>query len=403
MAVHAYFKIARDRAAEWTVQSDSRIMRPDANALGMGSDMADRIGVAVVGCGFFAQNHLNAWRDLTKEGVDLIAVCDIDAEKAKAAAKHFNVPKWYTDLDELLAKEKPGLIDIVTRVESHKEQVLKTVAKRIPTIVQKPFGFDLAECRAMTLAAKKVRTFLAVHENFRFEAPMRRITELLRQGVIGQPTWGRVSFRTDYDIYKGQPYLLKETRFVISDLGVHVCDLARAFLGEVEHLSCETQRRNPKARGEDTATMMMKHKNGAVSMVECTYGAHRVPDIFPQTIIELEGTKGSILLHANFDLEIAVEGKVTKEHVDAEVLPWAARPWHIIQESVYATNLHMLNALRSRKAADVSAEDNFKTFACVEAAYKSAESGKPVKPQALQSAKPKRVAKKTKKAARKRR
>jgi predicted dehydrogenase len=347
--------------------------------------MPDRIGVAVVGCGFFAQNHLNAWRDLAREGVELIAVCDIDAEKAKAAAKNFNVPRWYTDLDELLAKEKPGLIDIVTRVETHREQVLKTVARKIPTVVQKPFGFDLGDCRAMTLAAKKAGVFLAVHENFRFQAPLRRITELLRQGVIGTPSWGRVSFRTDYDIYKGQPYLLKETRFVINDLGVHVCDLARAFLGEVEHVTCETQRRNPKAKGEDTATMMMKHVNGAVSMVECTYGAHRVPDIFPQTLIELEGPRGSIILYKNFDLEIAVDGKITKEHADAEVLPWAARPWHIIQESVLATNAHILSALRAGRPADVSAEDNFRTFACCEAAYKSAETGKAVALEPLQA------------------
>ncbi|GAB2174851.1 Gfo/Idh/MocA family protein [Dongia sp. agr-C8] len=357
--------------------------------------MADKIGVAVVGCGFFAQNHLNAWRDLAKDGVELIAVCDIDAEKAKAAAKNFNVPRWYTDLDELLKKEKPGLIDIVTRVETHREQVLKTVAKKIPTIVQKPFGFNLADCRAMTLAAKKAGVFLAVHENFRFQAPLRRITELLRQGVIGTPSWGRVSFRTDYDIYKGQPYLLNETRFVINDLGVHVCDLARAYLGEVEHVLCETQRRNSKAKGEDTATMMMKHVNGAVSMVECTYGAHRLPDIFPQTLIELEGPKGAIILYKNFDLEIMVGGKITKEHADAEVLHWAARPWHIIQESVLATNAHILNALRSGKPADVSAEDNFKTFACCEAAYKSAATGKAValEPLAVKG-KAKRTAKK---------
>ena len=142
----------------------------------MGKDMADRIGVAVVGCGFFAQNHLNAWRDLKREGVELVAVCDIDKSKAEAAAKNFNVPKAYTDLDEMLAKEKIGLIDIVTRVETHKEQVLKTVAKGIPTIVQKPFGFDLGDCRAMTLAAKKAGVFLAVHENFRFQSPLRRIS-----------------------------------------------------------------------------------------------------------------------------------------------------------------------------------------------------------------------------------
>jgi predicted dehydrogenase len=167
---------------------------------------------------------------------------------------------------------------------------------------------------------------------------------------------------------------------VISDLGVHVCDLARAFLGEVEHVSAETQRRNPKAKGEDTATMMLKHRNGAVSMAECTYGAHRLPDIFPQSIIELEGTKGSILLHANFDLEIAVNGKVTHENRDAEVLPWAERPWHIIQESVYATCAHILSAFKAGKPADVSAEDNLKTFAVCEAAYEAAETGKAVRP-----------------------
>jgi predicted dehydrogenase len=345
--------------------------------------MAERIGVAVVGCGFFAQNHLNAWRDLKREGVELVAVCDIDKGKAEAAAKNFNVPKAYTDLDEMLAKEKIGLIDIVTRVETHKEQVLKTVAKGIPTIVQKPFAFDLGDCRTMTLAAKKAGVPLAVHENFRFQSPLRRITELLRQGVIGEPSWGRVSFRSDYDIYAGQPYLLNETRFVISDLGVHVCDVARAYLGEVERVSCETQNRNPKAKGEDTATIMMRHANGAVSVSECTYGAHRVPNTFPQSLIELEGTRGSIILNANYELEVAVDGKVTKEHPEADVLPWAAKPWHVVQESVVATCEHILKAFRAKKDADVSAEDNFKTFACCEAAYASAESGKAVKPEAL--------------------
>jgi predicted dehydrogenase len=130
-------------------------------------------------------------------------------------------------------------------------------------------------------------------------------------------------------------------------------------------------------------------------MVECTYGAHRLPDIFPQTLLELEGPKGAIILYKNFDLEIMVDGKITKEHADAEVLHWAARPWHIIQESVLATNAHILKALRAGKPADVSAEDNFKTFACCEAAYKSAATGKAVALEKLEArSKPKAKAKK---------
>ena len=47
-------------------------------------DVANK--VAVIGCGFYAQNHLHAWKDLAKRGAALVAVCDADSEKAKHAA-----------------------------------------------------------------------------------------------------------------------------------------------------------------------------------------------------------------------------------------------------------------------------------------------------------------------------
>jgi predicted dehydrogenase len=52
---------------------------------------------ALIGCGFFAQNHLNAWRDMRAEGIELVAVCDADEGKAGAAASEFQVPKVYND------------------------------------------------------------------------------------------------------------------------------------------------------------------------------------------------------------------------------------------------------------------------------------------------------------------
>lgn len=334
----------------------------------------NRTNVAVVGCGFFARNHLHAWKDLAAKGVELTAVCDVDPAKAKAAAEAFGVPRWYEDMDRMLDGERLDLVDIVTRVETHRDLVERSVARRLPTIVQKPFGPDFATCKAMTEAARAAGVFLAVHENFRFQFPMRKIAELLRAGTIGEPSWARVSFRTGYDIYKGQPYLLREERFVIMDLGVHVLDMARAFLGEVEHLQAETQRRNPKARAEDTATMMLKHKSGAVSLVECTYGAYRMPDNFPETLLEIEGPRGAIVLKSGSVLEVTVDGGMTRSDADAPVLPWAERPWHLIQESVLATCSHILDALRAGRPAATSADDNLKTIGLCEAAYEAARS-----------------------------
>ena len=43
--------------------------------------------IAVVGCGFYAQNHLNAWNDLKDKGAKLVSVCDLDHLKAKEAGE----------------------------------------------------------------------------------------------------------------------------------------------------------------------------------------------------------------------------------------------------------------------------------------------------------------------------
>jgi predicted dehydrogenase len=91
--------------------------------------VSDRINLGVIGCGFFAQNHLRSWHDLAAEGVTIAAVCDVDPEKAQAAAKKFNVPRWYTDA--AFAEEELGLVDIVTRMDTHRALV--------GAIVQKPF------------------------------------------------------------------------------------------------------------------------------------------------------------------------------------------------------------------------------------------------------------------------
>ena len=341
--------------------------------------MSERTKLAVIGCGFFARNHLNSWKDLHAQGVDLVAVCDIDPAKAKAAAAQFGVPSWYDSPEAMLAAERLDLVDIVTQVRTHKTLVELAIAAGVATIVQKPFGNDLAECREMVSLAEKAGAFLAVHENFRFQRPNRIIQDIIRSGRIGEPNWGRISFRTGHDIYTGQPYLLNEERFAITDVGVHVLDLARVFFGEVDHLTAETQRRNPKVRGEDTATMMLRHASGAVSLVECTYELRRIPDAFPATVLEIEGTKGAIRLDADLQIELTADGTLTRQDGDAPLLPWAERPWHFVQESVRATCEHILASFRAGRPADVSGADNLKTYALCDAAYTAAASGRAAK------------------------
>lgn len=343
--------------------------------------MAEPVRVALVGCGFFARNHLFSWKDLEAEGAELVAVCDIDPAKAKAAAEEFGVPNWYSDFDAMLDKEKIDLIDIVTRMDTHRMLVEKTIRRGIATIVQKPFAPTWEDAVAMTRAAEDAGVFLAVHENFRFQTPLMKVAEAVRSGAIGTPTWARISFRTGYDLYKTQPYFYNEERFIILDLGVHTLDIARVMMGEAAHVYAETQTRNPKVRAEDTATVLLRHVSGAVSVVDFSYESRKLPDPFPETLMEIEGPNGAILVEAGLRMRITVGKDVHDHDIGAPLLHWTSRPWHVAQESVLITCRHLLNAFRAGKAAEISAVDNLKTYALAEAAYESAATGKAVKPR----------------------
>ena len=337
--------------------------------------------VGVIGCGFFAGNHLNAWTELATEGVELVAVCDTDEGKAREAARRFGAKAFYTSAEAMLVAERLDLVDIVTQVRSHRPLVELCLKAGVATIVQKPFGLSLDDCIAMRDLSEQLGVPLAVHENFRFQAPMQLAKEIVDSGEIGVANWARINFRTGHDIYTGQPYLRGEEKFVINDLGVHVLDVARFFLGEAKHVSAETQQRRPEIAGEDTATMLVRHQSGAVSVVECTYEARRLPDLFPQVLLELEGTLGSVVVKADYEVVVTANGVMRTLRAEPEVKGWMEAPWNVVQDSVVRTCAHILGAYRAGVRPSVSAVDNVKTIALCEAAYDAAERGVAVVPR----------------------
>jgi D-apiose dehydrogenase len=337
------------------------------------------VAVGVVGCGFYAQNHLHAWSSLVPEGAVLTAVCDRDPAKAKAAGAKFGVPH-FTDMADMLDDIEIDLVDIATRMDTHRELAAIAAERGVAAIVQKPLAPTWDECVAIVAKAKSHGAWLAIHENFRFATAMRNVKKVLEQGTIGTPTWARLSWRTGFDVYRGQPYLAEEDRLVIQDVGIHVLDLARYFLGEVDYLSCETQKRNPKIKAEDTATIMMRHNSGAVSIVEATYAAKRGDDPFPETLLEIEGDGGSLIVTKGEKMIVTTQGLTFEDEIGGPLLPWTSRPWHVSQEAVLHTNRHMFERFRDGLAADTSGEDNLKTYALVEAAYEAAWTHKSVKP-----------------------
>ncbi|MFK7859273.1 MAG: Gfo/Idh/MocA family protein [Granulosicoccus sp.] len=327
---------------------------------------------ALIGCGFFAQNQLHAWRDI--QGVEIVALCDQDDSRLQATAQLFGVSRTYTDAEEMLAAGGFDFVDIATTVGSHRYLVEAAAGAGVHIICQKPFATNMDDARAMVAAAHQSGKTLMVHENFRWQSPIQAAIEVVRSGAIGDPFFCRVSFRSGYDVFSGQPYLAEGSRFIIEDLGIHILDIARALMGDVKQIAATTRRINPDIKGEDVATMLLNHKNGATSVVDCSYATRRIPETFPQSLLEIDGVKGTLRLDAEYQLTIQNHTEIRRD-VAPTLLEWAEKPWHNIQESVLAIQQHFIVCIAAGVEPETSGADNLKTLALVEAAYQSASGG----------------------------
>lgn len=327
----------------------------------------------LIGCGFFAHNHLHAWAEV--DGAEIVALCDRDEKRLQEAGEKFGITRLYTDAAEMLAKEELDFVDIATTVATHRPLVELTAKAGVAVICQKPFAETLADARAMVEACKTAGVPLMVHENFRWQAPIRAVREVIDAGMLGDIFWGRVSFRSAYDVFSGQPYLATEERFIIQDLGIHILDIARFLFGDVARLSATTRRVNPAIRGEDVATILLAHESGATSICDCSYATRLPEELFPQTLVEIDGSRGTLRLSANYQMTVHADGRSETRDVSPKLLSWASRPWHNIQESVFNIEQHWTDCLTGRREPETSGADNLKTMALVFAAYESAANG----------------------------
>lgn len=332
----------------------------------------------LVGCGFFAQNHMQAWSALP--GVEIVAVCDLDRERAEATARRFHVPAAHHDAEAMLAETRPDFVDVATTSSSHRPLVEAACRHSAAAICQKPFADTMADAEAMVAAAEAAGVPLLVHENFRWQKGFVELRRRLDEGAIGRPHFARLSFRHGTDNYVNQPYLKEIPRFTIMDVGLHLYDLARHLMGEVDRLTCHTQRLNPEVRGEDAFTTMLVHEGGALTICDCSFHTALHPDPFPHTLARIEGDAGTLVLATDFTLTHHRRGSAETVSVEPKVLPWGERPWHNVQDSVIRFQRHALEAIAGRAKPSPSGRDNLATLCLALASYDSAEAGATIRP-----------------------
>jgi len=329
--------------------------------------------VGLIGCGFFARNHAHAWQAV--DGAELVAVCDRDPDKAETYARDFGVKRIYNDIDDLCENEELDFVDVVTDPANHCTAVEAIATHKVPLICQKPMAPSIQESRSMVETCASAGVPFMVHENFRWQSPMIALKQASEE--IGDLFFGRLSFRSAEDVFSVQPYLAQDPRFIIYDLGVHLLDIARFFMGEVVELYCQTCRVHPDIKGEDVATIMLKMSSGATCLVELSYASRLAEELFPQTMCQLEGASGSATLGPHYELTVVKDSQVTKREVGPRVFEWSTSPMIAIQDSMVAIQQHWVDCLRAGQEPATSGRDNLRTLELVFGSYESVGESRP--------------------------
>jgi predicted dehydrogenase len=161
-------------------------------------------------------------------------------------------------------------VDIVTHPNTHCSLVKLVAARSLPVICQKPMAYSLAEAEAMVEACRRAGAPLFVNENFRWQTPIRAVRNALMEGRIGRPFRARIQFNFSYPVFDNQPFLRETERFILTDVGSHLLDVARFFFSEAKTLYCHTARIHPDIKGEDVATVQLRMGDGIAVTCEMT-------------------------------------------------------------------------------------------------------------------------------------
>ena len=147
--------------------------------------MPHRLKVGIVGCGAIAgMRHIPAFLRL-KRGVTVQAVCDKDESLARDTASKYLIPEAYSDLSQMLSKERLDIVDICTPPQIHASLALEAIQNNCHVILEKPMALKTSDCDEMVKASQKYNVKLCVIHNQLLYPPMIKAKKLVAERAIG--------------------------------------------------------------------------------------------------------------------------------------------------------------------------------------------------------------------------
>lgn len=341
-----------------------------------------QVGIGVIGCGGIARHaHLNNIKRNPR--ARLVAVCDIDLDRAKAAAEEFGDGHTvaYQDYQDLLANPDVEMVNVTTWAAAHAAPVIAAAQAGKHILCEKPIATTIEDADAMVEAARAAGVKLTMGYQPRFGNHWPRVKQIIDEGLLGE-IMGLTIVGANPSSH-GVPWFLKKELAgggILIDWGIYTAYTINWWLGPVERVyaTAKTFRKEVMVRDqlvtdidvEDTVAAQLSFASGAMGT---WYSAWAVKARHSHTAID--GREGTLVLEGN-----TIRVKSTRINDPAYLAGW-----HEIDvtdpplvDMHYRKVDHLVSSILDDTPLVLTGDDGRDALELVLGIYRSAETGQPV-------------------------
>jgi UDP-N-acetyl-2-amino-2-deoxyglucuronate dehydrogenase len=309
----------------------------------------------------------------------LEALSDVHREKAEKVAASHGL-RAYADYREMLEREKPDLVHILTPSGSHAAIALECLDSVENVLVEKPMALTLADADAMIEKSERLGRRLFVVKQNRYNLPVVKLREALEAGRFGKLTLGAIRVRWcrrqdyyDQDAYRGT---WAQDGGALTNQASHHIDMLQWMFGEVSEVFALTGRQLVRIEAEDTGVAVVRFRSGALGTIEATTAA-RPRDL--EASISVLGEHGTVEIGGFALNEMKQWTFESPEEEDVDVLTtYRSNPPNVYGFGHHEYLAGVARAIQTGAAPLIGGHEGRKSLELIIAIYESAERNAPV-------------------------
>ena len=311
-----------------------------------------KLGTAIIGTGFWGKNHARVYSEL--ESTELVAICDVNGERAKAVADQFGV-KAYTSSSRMLKNEDIEALSVCTWSTKLAGEALKALRAGKHVLVEKPMATYTRQAEKLLEVAEENGLHLTVGFLMRFIPGLQHIREAVETKKIGELVCATAKRVSQWPERIGDVGVVKDT-------AIHDIDVIR-FISNEDPIGVYAKTGSMKHRKfEDYAQIMLSYKDGKSAFIESNW-------LTPYKTRTLTVTGSEAIMRLDYmTQDLWIEDP--KEN-------WQPRyPW---QEPLKCELQHFADCIAEKKKPLITGVDGLRALQIAEAALRSSMKNKAIK------------------------